>query len=338
VFVSFGEIMMRLSPPGHRRLLDTSAFDMTFGGGEANVAVSLAQLGIPSRFVTALPDNDIAQACINSLRSWGVDTSCIVRWGHRVGIYYLERGAAQRPSQVIYDRKGSSISEIDPLAYNWDVVFDRAKWFHFTGITPALSSSAAVAIGEAAEAAKRLKMTVSCDLNYRSKLWTKDHARAIMTDLMPLVDVLFANEEDAESVFGIKAGKSEVTSGHLDHAWYVDVAQQLSDRFALAAVGITLRESISASRNGWSGLLFTAGKPFFSSRYEIDIVDRIGAGDAFAAGAIYGLLNSMAPQATVDIAAAASCLKHSVPGDFNIASLAEIDALVRGGGSGRVVR
>lgn len=337
-FVSFGEIMLRLSPPGHQRLRQASTLDMNFGGGEANVAVSLSQFGIPARFVTALPDNHIGQACLENLNARGVDTSSIVRTGNRLGIYYLEHGAGQRPSHVTYDRMGSSVSEADPTSYNWESILRGATWFHFTGITPALSPLAAQAVSEAVGAAKYLGITVSCDLNYRSKLWTREQASLTMSALMSHVDVLFANEEDAYSVFGIKAHGFDVHSGKMEPERFSDVAKQLTERFEFRTVGVTLRESISASLNGWSGLLYKDDKSFFSRHYDIDIVDRVGAGDSFAAGVIYGLMTQMSPQDTVEFAAAASCLKHSVPGDFNIASIAEVETLLKSGGSGRVER
>jgi 2-dehydro-3-deoxygluconokinase len=336
VFVSFGEIMLRLAPPGKKRLLQTDVFEATYGGGEANVAVSLAQFGIASSFVSALPQNELGQAALNALRSWGVDTSAILRSGNRLGIYFLEHGASQRPSTVLYDRAGSSIAEIEPDSIDWNSALAGATWFHFTGITPALSAAALQTVRKGAETAKQLGLTVSCDLNYRSKLWSRDDARSVMTSLMGHVDVLLANEEDADSVFGIHA--SDVHSGHVDQQRYVDVARQLTDRFGFQAVGITLRESISASRNGWSGLLFAGGQPYFSRHYEVDIVDRVGGGDSFAAGVIYGLLKSMSPQDTIEFAAAASCLKHSVPGDLNVATVTEVEALLKSGGSGRVQR
>jgi 2-dehydro-3-deoxygluconokinase len=337
-FVSFGEVMLRLSPPGHTRLLQAHAFDAVYGGGEANVAVALAQFGVKSRFVTAVPTHDIGQTAINSLRGWGVDTSHIVRFGDRLGIYFLEHGASQRPSNVIYDRKGSAISECDPSAFEWHKALAGAQWFHFSGITPALSGSAAKAVKQAADMAKRLGLTVSCDLNYRSKLWSRDQARETMSALMENVDVLFANEEDCEAVFGITGKGSQVASGKIDHGGYADVAGQLVERFGFRAVAITLRESVSASENGWSGMLLQEAETYFSRRYQIEIVDRVGSGDAFAAGVIYAFLKGMPPQDLIEFGAAAGCLKHSVPGDFNIATVAEIEALVKGGGSGRVRR
>lgn len=336
--VTFGEIMLRLASPEHLRLTQTKTLEMTFGGGEANVAVSLAQFGIESEFVTRLPNNDIAQACINQLHGLGVSTGKILGGGERIGIYFLEHGAAQRASTVTYDRTNSSISTIDPAALNWSEIFNGANWFHFTGITPALSDAAATAIRDGAKFAKAAGITVSCDLNFRKKLWSSPKAQEVMSGLMQYVDYCIANEEDAENVFGIKANGSKISEGELEHARYVEVAEKLAARFKFKGVAITLRESFSASRNGWSGLFYANGKPFFSRRYEMEIVDRVGAGDAFAAGLIYALLQKETPQQTVEFAAAASCLKHSIPGDFNLCSVNEVKTLLAGDGSGRVQR
>jgi 2-dehydro-3-deoxygluconokinase len=336
--VTFGEIMLRLAAPGNLRLTQTSSLEMTFGGGEANVAVSLALLGEEAAFVTRLPKNDVAEAAIQSLRGLGVDTRSILRGGDRVGIYFLETGASQRASTVTYDRAHSAIAEIAPGELKWDQLLAGADWFHFTGITPALSDAAAQATRDAVQATKKLGLTVSCDLNYRKKLWTSDKAGQVMSGLMPHVDICIANEEDAEKVFGIKAAATEVTAGKLDHGRYVEVARKLTERFKFQAVAITLRESFSASRNGWSGLYYTGGKEHFSRRHEIDIVDRVGGGDSFAAGLIYALGKKKSPGDAIEFAVAASCLKHSVSGDFNLVKLSEIEALLAGDGSGRVQR
>jgi 2-dehydro-3-deoxygluconokinase len=336
--VTFGEVMLRLATPGHLRYAQTHTLEMTFGGGEANVAVSLAQFGHAATFVTRLPKNDVAQTCVNELRGLGVDTTRILRGGGRMGIYFLETGASQRASTVTYDRAGSAIAEVQPGMVDWAAVFAGADWFHFTGITPALSDSAAAATLEAAKAAKAAGLTVSCDLNFRKKLWTSEKAGQVMGGLMPHVDYCIANEEDAEKVFGIRAGATEVTSGQLDHARYVDVAKQLTDRFAFRGVAITLRESLSASRNGWSALYHTGGQAVFSRRYDIDIVDRVGGGDSFAAGLVHALLDKRSAQDVIEFAVAASALKHTIPGDYNRVSLAEVEALVKGDGSGRVQR
>ncbi len=334
--VTFGEVMIRLATPGKLRFMQTPSLEFTFGGGEANVAVSLAQLGVPARFITRLPKNDLAETCLYQLRGLGVDISKVIRGGERVGIYFLEHGASQRASTVTYDRAHSAISEIDPKEANWDAIFEGAKWFHFTGITPALSDRAAEATLVAAKAAKAKGIIVSCDLNYRKKLWTPQKAQEVMTKIAEHVDYCIANEEDAEKVFGIKA--SEVTSGKIDHERYVDVAKQLTERFKFKGVAITLRESFSASRNGWSGMLYTQGQAHFSRRYEIDIVDRVGGGDSFAAGMIYGLINGQAPQQAIEFGVGASCLKHSIMGDYNLVKLDEVKALIGGDGSGRIQR
>jgi len=337
--VTFGEIMLRLATPGHLRFAQSPVLEQTFGGGEANVAVSLSQFGHQTAFVTRLPKNDIAENAVRQLRGFGVDTSVIVRGGERIGIYFLESGASQRASNVIYDRAHSAISEVEPKELDWAKILAGADWFHFTGITPALSDKAAQAATEGAAYARSKGIPVSCDLNYRKKLWSTAKAQEVMTKIAAHVDYCIANEEDAEKVYGIKAGATDVTSGALDHARYVDVAEQLTKKFGFKGVAITLRESHSASHNGWSALYYTGGKGYFSRQYEIHaIVDRVGGGDSFAAGLIHGLVSKKEPQAAVDFAVAASCLKHSISGDFNLVSLAEVEALAGGDGSGRVQR
>ena len=330
--------MLRLATPGHLRFAQTSVLEMTFGGGEANVAVSLAQLGIEATFVTRLPNHDVAQTCINQLRGLGVDTRYILRGGERLGIYFLESGASQRASTVTYDRAYSAISTIDPASLKWTEILRGANWFHFTGITPALSDAAAQAALDGAKAAKAAGIAVSCDLNYRKKLWTPAKAQEVMSGLMAQVDYCIANEEDAEKVFGIKAAGAEIIGGKIDHQRYIEVAEKLTAKFKFKGVAITLRESFSASRNGWSGMFYTGNQAFFSRRYEIDIVDRVGAGDSFAAGLIYSIVQKQSPQDNVEFAAAASCLKHSIPGDYNLSSLSEIKTLLAGDASGRVQR
>jgi 2-dehydro-3-deoxygluconokinase len=336
--VTFGEVMLRLATPGALRLNQTPVLEMTFGGGEANVAVSLALFGEEAAFVTRLPKNDVAETCLQKLRGLGVDTRSILRGGGRIGIYFLETGASQRASTVTYDRAHSSIAEIDPAELKWESILQGADWFHFTGITPALSDQAARAALDGAAAAKKLGLTVSCDLNYRKKLWTSEKAGQVMSGLMKHVDLCIANEEDAEKVFGIKAGGADVTGGKIDHGRYVEVATRLGERFGFKGVAITLRESFSASHNGWSGLYFTGGKAHFSRRYDIQIVDRVGGGDSFAAGLIYALGKKKSPQDAIEFAVAASCLKHSVSGDFNLVKLSEVEGLLAGDGSGRVQR
>ena len=337
--VTFGEVMLRLSPPGFLRLTQTPSLDMTFGGAEVNVAVSLAQFGLDAAFVTRLPKNDLAQAFVNQIRGLGVDTSKLLYGGDRLGIYFVEKGASQRASTVLYDRAHSAIAEIDPSSLNWDEILSGASAFHTTGITPALSDSAAQAALDGVKAAKAKGLTVTCDLNFRKKLWSGEKAGRVMGELVKYVDYCIANEEDAETVFGIKAANSDLTGGELSHDGYIDVAKQLVSRFPnLKGVAITLRESFSASRNGWSGMLFTDGEAHFSQRYAIDIVDRVGGGDSFAAGLIYALLNGRDSQDAIEFAVAASCLKHSIVGDFSYVKLSEVETLLKGDGSGRVQR
>jgi 2-dehydro-3-deoxygluconokinase len=337
--VTFGEVMLRLSPPGYLRLGQTATLEMTFGGAEVNVAVSLAQFGLNAAFITRLPKNDIAGAFINQVRGLGVDTTKILHGGDRMGVYFVEKGASQRASTVLYDRAHSAIAEISPAEVNWTQVFVGANAFHTTGITPALSDACAQATLDAVKAAKANNILVTCDLNYRKKLWSSEKAGKVMAEILPYVDVCIANEEDAETVFGISAADSNLTSGHLSQEGYIEVAQKLCAKFPnLKGVAITLRESYSASRNGWSGMLYWHGKAYFSTRYEIDIVDRVGGGDSFAAGLIYGLLGDQSPQEAIEFAAAASCLKHSIVGDFSYIKLAEVQNLLKGDGSGRVQR
>jgi 2-dehydro-3-deoxygluconokinase len=336
--VTFGEVMLRLATPGALRLNQSPVLEMTFGGGEANVAVSLALFGEEAAFVTRLPKNDVAETCLQRLRGLGVDTHGIIRGGDRIGIYFLESGASQRASTVTYDRAHSAISEIDPATLKWESLLQGADWFHFTGITPALSDRAAQASLEGARAARKKGLTVSCDLNYRKKLWTSEKAGQVMSGIMEHVDICIANEEDAEKVFGIKATGADVTGGKIDHDRYVEVATKLTERFGFKGVAITLRESFSASHNGWSGLYFTGGKAHFSRRYDIQIIDRVGGGDSFAAGLVYALGKKKTPQEAIEFAVAASCLKHSISGDFNLVKLSEVEGLLGGDGSGRVQR
>jgi len=336
--ITFGEIMLRLAPMGYERFVQAAELGATYGGGEANVAVSLANYGMDAAFVTKLPKHEIGQAAVNSLGRFGVDTSKIVRGGDRVGIYFLEKGANQRASKVIYDRANSAIATATPEDFDWDAIFEGASWFHFTGITPAISKSAAEICKIAAKTAKAKGLTVSCDLNYRKNLWTKPQAGATMAELMPYVDLCIANEEDASDVFGITASDTDVTSGHLNHDGYIDVAKQLIDRFGFKNVAITLRQSVSANHNDWSAMLYD-GTAHFSKTYAIrNIVDRVGGGDSFGAGLIYGLLNGFAKQEALEFAVAASCLKHSIEGDFNLVSVAEVNTLAGGDASGRVQR
>ena len=336
--ITFGEIMLRLAPEGYYRFVQADKYGATYGGGEANVAVSLANFGLDAAFVTKLPAHEIGQAGVNTLRRFGVDTSFITRGGDRVGIYFLEKGSSQRPSKVIYDRAGSAIAKATTDDFNWDAIFDGADWFHFTGITPALGDNVAAVCLEACKKAKERNITVSCDLNYRKKLWTKEKAGQVMGELCKYVDVCIANEEDAADVFGIKAANTDVTSGKVNHEGYKDVAKQLADRFGFKKVAITLRSSISANDNDWAAMLYENGEYFFSKTYHMHIVDRVGGGDSFGAGLIYASLMNYAPQETIEFAVAASCLKHSVEGDLNMVSVAEVKNLAGGDASGRVQR
>lgn len=336
--VTFGELMLRLAPENYLRFVQSDRLEATFGGAEANVAVSLANFGVDACFVTKLPEHEIGQSAVNSLRKFGVDTSKIVRGGDRVGIYYCEKGASQRPSKVIYDRKYSSIATASEDDFDWDDIFSGADWFHFTGITPALSDDMAKITLEAVKAAKDNGLTVSCDLNFRKKLWTSEKACAVMSDVLKHVDVCIANEEDAKDVFGIEAENTDINSGKLDEEGYVSVAKQLTDRFGFKAVAITLRESLSASDNNWSGMLYVANRPFFAKKYRMHIVDRVGGGDSFGAGLIYALLSDFGAQDAIEFAVAASCLKHSIEGDYNMVTKDEVLSLARGNASGRVQR
>ena len=336
--VTFGELMLRLAPEGYYRFVQAETFGATYGGGEANVAVSLANYGLDAKFVTKLPKHEIGQAAVNSLRRYGVDTSDITRGGDRVGIYYLEKGASQRPSKVIYDRANSAMCLATKADFNWDEIFEGAEWFHFTGITPALGDNVAEICLEACKAAKERNITISCDLNYRNKLWSKEKAGEVMGKLCEYVDVCIANEEDAADVFGIKASDTDVTTGTVNHEGYKDVAKQLVERFNFSKVAITLRGSISANDNKWAAMLYNGEEFFFSKDYLMHIVDRVGGGDSFGGGLIYACVNNFAPQQAIEFAVAASCLKHSIEGDFNQVSVDEVMKLAGGDGSGRVQR
>lgn len=336
--VTFGEIMLRLAPEGYNRFVQSDKFSATFGGGEANVAVSLVNYGIDAKFVTKLPENDIAQMAINSLQKYGVDTSFIKRGGKRVGIYYYEKGASQRPSKVIYDRAGSSIAEAKPSDFDWSEILKGADWFHFTGITPALGDNVAEICENAVKTAKENGITVSCDLNYRKKLWTREKALEVMSKIMPFIDVCIANEEDAFDVFGIKADNTDLYAGKLNHEGYKEVAKKLADRFKFKKVAITLRTSISASNNDWAAMLYDGKDYYFSKNYRMHIVDRVGGGDSFGGGLIYSQLMGYGPKESIEFAVAASCLKHSIEGDYNLVSLSEVKNLTEGDGSGRVQR
>lgn len=336
--VTFGEIMLRLAPNGYNRFFQDDQLQATFGGGEANVAVSLANFGLESRYVTKLPSHAIGQAAVNSLRCFGVDTSKIVRGGDRIGIYFLEKGASQRGSVCIYDRAHSAIQEAKPEDFDWDGIFDGADWFHFTGITPALGENAVEMCRQACITAKEKGIKISCDLNYRGKLWSREQARAAMSELCKYVDVCIANEEDAKDVFGIEPENNNIYGGKLNTDGYRSVAKQLAERFGFEKVAITLRTSLSASDNDWAGMLYADGECCFSKTYHLHIVDRVGGGDSFGAGLIYSLLTEKTPQAAIEFAVAASALKHSVEGDFNRVAVNEVEKLAGGDASGRVQR
>jgi 2-dehydro-3-deoxygluconokinase len=339
--VTFGEIMLRLSPPGFQRFVQARSFDLIYGGGEANVAASLAHFGVPVDYVTRLPANEIGDACLNYLRQYGIGTRHIARGGDRLGIYFLEMGSAQRGSKVIYDRAASALATIEPGMIDWRAAFAGADWFHWTGITPAISERAAAACLEAVQIAQEMGITVSCDLNYRKKLWKWGRtAGEVMPDLVGLCDAAVGNEEDADKVFGIRAAGADVLGGKVEAGAYVRVCEQLIERFPnLKTVAITLRGSLSASHNTWSAILWQQGQIYTAPRYDITpIVDRVGGGDSFCAGLIYGVRFYDDPQRALNFAVAASCLKHTVLGDFNLVSVAEVEKLMGGDVSGRVLR
>ncbi len=336
--VTMGEIMLRLSTNGYKRFVQSDNFDVVYGGGEANVAVSLANYGEQSYFVTKLPTHEIGQCAVNSLRQMGVNTDYIVRGGNRVGIYFLETGASMRPSKVIYDRANSAIAEAKAEEFDFDKIFEGATWFHFTGITPALGKEAQKLTEAALIAAKKHGVTVSCDLNYRKKLWTPDEAKACMTKLMQYVDVCIGNEEDAEKCLGFKPGKTDVLSGDLELQGYKDIFEKMKETFGFKYIATSLRESYSASDNGWSALAYD-GKEFYrSKKYEVRIVDRVGGGDSFSGGFIHGMLKYGDFKKALEFAVAASALKHTIPGDFNLVSEKEVETLMNGDASGRVQR
>ena len=338
--VTFGEIMLRLAPEGYYRFVQANSFGATYGGGEANVAVSLANYGMDAAFVTKLPKHEIGQAAVNELRKYGVDTKDIARGGDRVGIYFNEKGASQRGSVCIYDRAHSAIQESQPSDFDWDKIFEGVDWFHFTGITPALGPNLVETCKEACKAAKAHGVKISCDLNYRGKLWTREQAREAMAELCQYVDVCISNEEDAKDVFGIEAEATDIYAGEINHEGYKSVAKQLADKFGFEKVAITLRESHSASDNGWSAMLYDAASNeyCFSKKYELRIIDRVGGGDSFGGGLIYALLNGKSTQEAVEFAVAASALKHTIEGDYNMVTVAEVEKLAGGDGSGRIQR
>lgn len=336
--VTFGEIMMRLNPEGYNRFVQADKFEASYAGGEANVAVSLSNYGVDAAFVSKVPAHEIGQCAVNALRHFGVDTKNMVRGGDRLGLYYVEKGASQRASKVIYDRANSAIALAKPSDFDWDAIFEGVDWFHWTGITPALGGELPQICLEACKAAKAKGVTISCDLNFRKKLWSSEKANEIMSKLMPYVDVCIANEEDAKDVFGIEAEGTDITAGKLNHEGYISVAKQLQERFGCKAVAITLRSSISAFDNDWAAMLYINDQAFFSPSYHIHIVDRVGGGDSFGGGLIYSMLTQKDPQNAINFAVAASCLKHSIEHDFNLVSVSEVEALAGGNTSGRVQR
>ena len=336
--VTFGEIMMRLNPEGYFRFVQADRFETSYAGGEANVAVSLANYGLDASYVTKLPDNPLGASARNAVRRYDVETKDIVWGGPRLGIYFVEKGASQRGSKVVYDRAGSSIALAKRADFDWKRIFKGATWFHFTGITPALGGDCPAICLDALKYCKAHHITVSCDLNYRGKLWTKAEAGKCMAKLVPYVDVLIANEADAADVFGIVGEGSDVERGKLEKAGYVSVAEQLVKRFGCKKVAITLRTSLSAFDNKWAGMLYDGKKAYFSREYALHIVDRVGGGDSFGGGLIYSLATGRKPQQAIDFAVAASALKHSIEQDFNHVSVSEVEALAGGNASGRVQR
>ncbi len=336
--VTLGEIMLRLSTPDYKRFVQADSFDVTYGGGEANVAAALCNYGLSGTFVTKVPDNPIGQSAINHLRRYGVDTKFIARGGKRLGIYFLETGASMRASQVIYDREGAAISEASISDFDFDKIFEGASWFHTTGITPALSDASASLTETALKAAREKGITTSIDLNYRKKLWSKEKAKEVMTKLCQYVDVCIGNEEDAETTLGFKSKGTDVTKGELNLDGYKDVFQQMKEKFGFKYIASTLRESYSASDNGWSALVYNGNEFYHTKQYEVRIVDRVGSGDSFASGFIYGLVTEMEMKDAAEFGVAASALKHTIPGDLNHATLSDVKGLMKGDASGRVQR
>ncbi len=338
-FVAFGELLLRLNPPGVERLLQASTFEVRYTGAEANAAATLAALGVETMVVSKVPPNEIGQACLNYLRRFGIDTRFVVRGGDRLGLFYLETGVAQRPSKVLYDRDQSAFRSLTREEIDWAAVLEGASWLHFSGTAPAAGPSVVAALRAGLELARSRGVTVSCDLNYRARLWRPDQARAVMTELMTYVDVLIGNEEDAVTVFGLERSGIDVVEGRLEIGAYERISRQLTERFGFRFVATTLRRSVSASINGWRGALFDGRELHLSREYEIHpIVDRVGGGDAFSGALVFGLLQGWSPDRCVEFAAAASCLKHTIIGDFNLVSADEIETLLAGDVSGRVRR
>lgn len=336
--VTFGELMLRLSPMNYNRLFQTGLFEGCFGGGEANVAVSLAQLGDEAVFVSKFPQNAVGEAALRNLKGYGVNTSHILWGGKRMGIYYMEKGASQRPSVCVYDRMGSSFQTSRPEEYCWKKIMQGVQWFHFTGITPALGKDLVSTCLDACRAAKEAGATISCDLNYRGKLWSREDAGKAMGELCRYVDVCIGNESDAADVFGMKLSNTQVVKGQLDMDEYRKLAERLMDRFPFRIVAMTLRGSISASDNDWSAMLYDGEHCYFSTKYHLHMVDRVGGGDAFAGGLIHALAEGRAHEYALEFAVAASALKHSINGDFNLVTPTEVETLMNGDGSGRVQR
>lgn len=337
-FLGFGDFSVGLSPDGFKRFSQAESLNVSYTGAESNVCTSLAMLGIDTKFVTRLPNNDIAHCAVMSLKRFSIDVSCIAYGGDRMGVIYTERGASQRPSKVVYDRKETAFMRAEISDFDWDAIFCDVSWLHFTGITAALSDNTAELCAHACREAKNRGIKVSCDLNYRKKLWTEEKAQSVMTKLMQYVDLVIGNEEDAQKVLGITQANTDVVKGELDRQEYINTAREVQRRFGIKQVAFTLRKSLSASDNEWSAMYYYDGEAFFSKTYHIHIVDRVGGGDAFSAGLIYALMNGYEPQRIVEFAVAASCLKHSMELDVNLSTLDEILALVAGDGSGRVQR
>ncbi|MDF2801664.1 MAG: hypothetical protein K0S61_1567 [Anaerocolumna sp.] len=336
--ITMGEIMLRLSTPGFQKFIQSDSFDVNYGGGEANVAVSLANYGHDAYFVSKVPKNPIGESAIAALRKYNVNCNFVAKGGERLGIYYLETGASMRASDVVYDRAHSSIAEATEEDFDFDAIFEGADWFHFTGITPAISDGAAKLTKAALIAAKAKGITVSVDLNFRKKLWSSEKAQLVMSDLMQYVDVCIGNEEDAEKVLGFKPTGTDVTSGELELDGYKDIFKQMIDKFGFKYVISSLRESHSASDNGWSACIYDGKEFYHSKKYEVRIVDRVGGGDSFAGGLICGLVEGKDMKDALEFAVAASALKHTIPGDFNLVSRANVESLVGGDASGRVQR
>jgi len=336
--VFFGELLLGLAAHRHERFVQAKELEVRYTGAEANAAVSASHFGLECFVVSAVPQNDIGSACVNFIRQYGINTEHVLRTGSRLGIFYLETGASQRPSKVIYDRSGSAITEVRKTEFDWKTIFHGKQWFHFSGTAPALGSNVAEAVADACEAARREGLTVSCDINFRRKLWSPERAKEVMTGLMENVDVLIGNEEDAANVFGIEASGVDVTSGTLDRDKYRQVAGKLHESFDLRVAAITLRESLSASDNNWSAMLYDGAEFHFSRRYRIRVVDRVGAGDSFSGALIYSLISGRPAQEALEFAVAASCLKHTVHGDFNLVTKDEVERLLAGDASGRVQR